>query len=196
MGGTIPVEPSVDSQPQTTRSGDSPLIAAVSTWAVVSASAPARPSSLMWIARSAPMLRPLRMASAALAGPIETRTTSASSAASLIRSAASTPYSSPGSSTTSPSRARRLSEVSLRVALGSGICLTVTTIFKRAFSVNAVNLNLIMADGVIGPIGKPDSPPGYLCSRTASHRALPARLREAARALRPPSDGGRRAASR
>src|SRR6267378_2773272 len=89
-----------------TRSGSSGLIAAASARAVSRTSAPASWSSLMRTPRSAPIDNPLRMASLARSGPIET-------------------------STTSRSRASVLSDSRTLVEFGSGTCLTVTTIFTR-----------------------------------------------------------------
>src|SRR5216683_1518107 len=128
MGGTMPVLPSYDSVAQITRSGDSALIAAASALPVSSASAPASFSSVIRMPRSAPMDRPLRIASLARSGPIDTSTTSPP-CASLSCSPSSIPHSSPGSRTTSLSRASVLSDSRAWVELGSGTCLTVTTIF-------------------------------------------------------------------
>src|SRR6266513_509826 len=83
----------------------------------------------MRMPRSAPIDRPLRTASLARSGPIETSTTSPPCASFSCR-ASSTPHSSPGSSTTSLSRESELSASRVKVDEGSGTCLTVTTIFK------------------------------------------------------------------
>src|SRR5712691_8829183 len=128
IGGTMPVLPSYDSVAQITRSGDSALIAAASALPVSSASAPASFSSVMRMPRSDPMDRPLRIASLARSGPIDTSTTSPP-CASLSCSPSSIPHSSPGSTTASLSRASVLSDSRAWVELGSGTCLTVTTIF-------------------------------------------------------------------
>src|SRR5215469_12718970 len=81
------------------------------------------------MARSAPMDRPLRMASRAFSGPIDTSTTSPP-CASLSCNPISMPHSSPGSRTTSRSREIVLSGSRPWVAFGSGTCLTVTAIFN------------------------------------------------------------------
>src|SRR6266481_958678 len=130
IGGTIPVLPSYDSVAQMMRSGCSGLIAAASARAVRRTSAPASCSSVMSTPRSSPIDRPLRMASLARSGPIDTRMTS-QPWASLSCRPSSIPHSSPGSRTTSRSRATVLSAWRIVVELGSGTCLTVTTIFTR-----------------------------------------------------------------
>src|SRR5438046_5628524 len=112
-----------------TRSGCSCLIAAARTRAVSNASAPASAPSDTSTPRSAPMESPFRIASLARSGPIETRITSPP-CASLSCRPSSTPHSSPGSRTASLSREMVLSPSSVRFELGSGTCLTVTTIFN------------------------------------------------------------------
>src|SRR5258708_6183254 len=108
------------------------LMAAASSLAVVSASAPASAGSLIRTPLAAPMARALRMAPSAFSGPIEP-TVTWPPVASASWSPASMPYSSPGSRTTStPSRLRVLVLGSSWPAeLGSGTCLTHTTTFMR-----------------------------------------------------------------
>ena len=62
---------SVDSVPQKTKSKPPSLISFANTFEVVSASDPLRAGSLIKIASSAPIDRPLRIASLARSGPIE-----------------------------------------------------------------------------------------------------------------------------
>src|SRR5437016_10101214 len=143
--GTVPVEPSVDSTPAITRSNPVFLIAAASTRAVTSASAPCSESSEMRTPLCAPIDSARRNASIADSGPIDTTVTSPPFASVSWR-AASTPNSSPGSSTfCAPSRFRRLF-ASWYGLFGSGICLTKTITFivqgflpeSQAFSESAL----------------------------------------------------------
>src|SRR5437773_2663713 len=107
-----------------------PLIAAAMARAVLIASEFSSPGSVIKMPRWAPMASARRIASRALGGPIEMTVTSPPSFSTSCKPA-STPCSSPGSSTKStPSRTSRFVwGSSLPGALGSGICLTQTSTF-------------------------------------------------------------------
>src|SRR4051794_22773681 len=139
MCGTTCTRPSVDSAPHSTRSADSPAIAAASTFDVASAHEPCRAPSVTWTAPSGPIDSALRIESAARSGPM-VRITTSPPCASRSRSASSMAYSSISLITllADPRSTVLSSGRRLRSAPESGTCLTSTTIFielplERAF---------------------------------------------------------------
>ena len=113
-----------------TRSNGARTTAAAMTRAVARTSAPRNASSVITTARWAPMERARRIADTVPSGPIDTTVTSPSEASASCR-AASTAYSSPGSSVPSPSRFTRKSSPSSASPFGSGMDFTSTTMFMR-----------------------------------------------------------------
>src|SRR5580693_3988314 len=130
IAAITPIRASVDSAPAMTRSNPVRPSTAASAAEVCSPSEPASPSSIRWMALSAPMDSALRIDSLAFSGPMVRMVTSPP-CASARRSPSSIAYSS--SSLMTPSTEARSSVESsgrrVRSAQVSGTCFTKTTMF-------------------------------------------------------------------